>query len=135
MVLSQTDHCAPAIANFGRYLELDAQVPDEARLDFHSLDSSESMDYDARIVSNGGITNDVGGGTLSFYAAQFIFHNSILISNGTTNTAVATMDLLSSYAPLSDAQFTGSLSIPGAVSHDVIEFPTGLPLGSDISAA
>ena len=93
------------------------------------------MDYDARIVSNGGIANDVGGGTLSFYTSQFIFHNNILISNGTNNTAVATIDLLSFYAPLSDAHFTGSLSIPGAVSNDIIEFPTGLPLGSDISAA
>jgi hypothetical protein len=127
--------CAPAIAHFGRYIELDAQVADEARLDFHLLDSSESIDYDARIVSTGGISNDVGGGTLSFYASQFIFHNNILISNGTTNTTVATIDLLSSYATLSNAHFTDSLTIPGAVSNDSIEFPTGLALGSDISAA
>ena len=134
-ILTQTSQCAPAFFNVGRYIELDVQIADEARLDFHSLDSSDGMDYDARIVCNSGITNDVGGGTLSFYASQFIFHNNILISNGTTNTAVATIDLLSFYAPLSNAHFTDSLSIPGAVSTDIIEFATGLPLGSDLSAA
>ena len=86
-------------------------------------------------MSNGGIVDDIGGAVLSFYATEFIFHNNIFISNGTTNTAVATVDLLSSSAPLSNAQFTGSLSIPGAVLNAVIEFPTGLPLGMDISAA
>ena len=72
---------------------------------------------------------------LEFYASQFIFHNKILKSNGTSNTAVATIDLLSFYAPLSNAHFTDSLAIPGAVLNDIIEFPTGLPLASDISAA
>ena len=65
MILAQTDHCAPAIANVGRYIELDVQVANEARLDFHLLDNSTGMDYDSRIVCNGGIANDICGGTLS----------------------------------------------------------------------
>ena len=53
-VLTQTAQCAPVLFNEGRYIELDVQVPGEAGLDFHSLDLSTGMDYDARIVCNGG---------------------------------------------------------------------------------
>ena len=70
-----------------------------------------------------------------FLSMLLIFHNNILIRNGTTNTAVATIDLLSFYAPLSNAHFTDSLTIPGAGLNNIIKFPTGLPLGSNISAA
>ena len=93
------------------------------------------MDYDARIMCKGGLANNVGGGTLSVYTSQFVFHNPLYISDGTHNNVVATMDTLGLYAPLSNAHFTDSLTIPGAVSNDTIEFPTGLPLASDISAA
>ena len=98
-VLTQTTQCAPASFNEGQYIELDVQVPDEARLDFHSLDTSTGMDYDVRIVCNSGFANDVGGGTLFFYASQFIFYNPMYISNGTHNNAVATIDTLGFYAP------------------------------------
>ena len=39
------------------------------------------------------------------------------------------------YMHPSNAHFTDSLTIYGAVSNDTIEFSTGLPLGSNISAA
>ena len=65
-VVVQTNHCTPAFYSTGRYIELDVQVNAEARLDVHSCDSDTTgMDYDARIVCNYGLPNDVGGGTLS----------------------------------------------------------------------
>ena len=65
-VLIQTTFCTPAFYSIGRYIELDVQVADEARLDFHSCNTSSGMDYDARIVCNSGLANNAGGRTRSF---------------------------------------------------------------------
>ena len=85
-------------------------MADEARLDFHSCDSDiKGKDCDARIVCKNGLPNNVAGGTLSFYASQFIFHNNVYTKKGMNNILVATMDVFAFYALITNAQFADAL--------------------------
>lgn len=65
-----TTYLARGTAN--RYLEMNADNPNLSYIDFHSKDNATGVDFDARIISNGGGGNSVSGGArLDFIGSTF----------------------------------------------------------------
>lgn len=75
--------------NPGQFVELGADSPNTAYIDFHSNVSTD-VDYDTRILSVGGTAPDSGGGAMGLFAQNFVFHTILNRSNPMIETYLNT---------------------------------------------
>lgn len=75
--------------NPGQFVEIGADSPNTAYVDFHSNIATD-VDYDTRILSVGGTAPNSGGGALGFYAQNFAFNTLTNRSNPMIETNLNT---------------------------------------------
>jgi hypothetical protein len=94
----------------GRHVEIQANTPNNAYIDFHSKDGSD-VDYDARIISTGGTNNTIGEGALTFQANNYTYAGAMYNNSSTASVGVVRVRAYPLYPALGSGQSIRSYDI------------------------
>jgi hypothetical protein len=87
--MTVTGNVNAGYANVGRFVEVSADSVNNAFIDFHSNDANSSaVDYDGRILCNGGTNATTGQGAMTYTASSHTFNGTVNASFGSINGTI-----------------------------------------------